>query len=107
MVWEGQVFPSVVCDGDQLPEALHSQPGLLPHLHPDHESRYPRAAVKHQQYDLDPPEDTALEQRGITLGKEPQRFKATAKRDVDGQTFHGSLKRMTSLDLDETCVVFC
>ena len=84
MMWEGQVFPSVMCDGDQLPEALHSQPGLLLHLHPDHESRYPRAAVRHQQYDRDPPEDTALEQRGITLGKEPQRFKATAKRDDDG-----------------------
>ena len=40
--------------------------------------------MKHQQYDLDPPEDTALEQRGITLGKEPQRFKAIAKRDDDG-----------------------
>ena len=75
MVWEGQVFPSVVCDGDQLPEALHSQPGLLLHFHTDHESRYPRAAVKHQLNDRDPPEDTALEQRGITLGKEPQRFK--------------------------------
>ena len=84
MMWEGQVFPSVMCDGDQLPEALPSQPGLLPHLHPDHESRYPRAAVRHQQYDRDPPEDTALEQRGITLGKEPQRFKAIAKRDDDG-----------------------
>ena len=40
--------------------------------------------MKHQQYDRDPPEDTALEQRGITLGKEPQRFKAIAKRDDDG-----------------------
>ena len=84
MMWEGQVFPMVMCDGDQLPEALHSQPRLLPHLHPDHESRYPRAAVRHQQYDCDPPEDTALEQRGITLGKEPQRFRATAKREDDG-----------------------
>ena len=84
MVWEGQVCPSVVCDGDQLPEALHSQPGLLLHLHTDHESRYPRAVVKHQLNDRDPPEDTALEQRGITLGKEPQRFRATAKRADDG-----------------------
>ena len=96
MMWEGQVFPMVLCDGDQLPEAFHSEPGLLPHLHADHESRYPRAAVKHCLDDLDPPEDLRLEQRGIQLGKAPQRYTPLPSVKEKTDTFHGSLQSMTS-----------
>ena len=92
MMREGQIFPMVLCEGDQLPEAFHSEPGLLPHLHADHESRYPRAAVKHCLDDVDPPEDFGLEQRGIQLGKAPQRY--TPLPSVKKDTFHGSLKSM-------------
>ena len=97
MMWEGQVFPMVLCDGDQLPEAFHSEPGLLPHLHADHESRYPRAAVKHCLDDLDPPEDFGLEQRGIQLGKAPQRYTPLPSVKEKTDTFHGSLQSMNSL----------
>ena len=48
--------------------------------------------MRHQQYDCDPPEDTALEQRGIQLGKAPQRY--TPLPSVKKDTFHGSLKSM-------------
>ena len=94
MMWEGQIFPMVLCEGDQLPEAFHSEPGLLPHLHADHESRYPRAAVKHCLDDLDPPEDFGLEQRGIQLGKAPQRYTPLPSVKEKKDTFHGSLKSM-------------
>ena len=33
MVWEGREFPVVECDGDRLPEALPSQPGLRLQFH--------------------------------------------------------------------------
>ena len=95
MVWEDHEFPVVDCDGDRLLEALHSLPGSLLHLHEDHEARYPRAAVRHQQQDLDPPENSLLEQRGIMLGSHPRRFPAggTAsvladKRSADEPTKH-------------------
>ena len=61
-----------------LPEAYESQPGLLPHMHGDEEARYPRAVVEHEPGDLEPEENTVLEQRGVALGQRAPRPLARA-----------------------------
>ena len=65
-------------EGAVLPEAYESLPGLLPHMHGDQEARYPKAVVEHEPGDVEPEENTVLEQRGVALGQRSPRPPAQA-----------------------------
>ena len=57
-----------------MPEAYRSEAGLLPHLHCDVESRYPKAQAAGEVDDPDPPEHQGLEARGELLGQGTARY---------------------------------
>ena len=72
--WEGVTFPAVEHEDEWLPEAFMSEPGMLPHLHADEKTRYPRAAVRHHPGDEDPWCSDSLEKRGVAIGQgQPRR----------------------------------
>ena len=73
MVWQGVAFPAVEFKQVTFLEAYQSEPGVLPHLHVDEKTRYPRAAVHHDPGDEDPWCDDSLETRGTTLGQQQPR----------------------------------
>ena len=85
--WQGRQFPR---GEGELPEAFDSTPGMLPHLHPDHLARYPRAICEHHPGDSDPPSDDHLEKHGEEIGRGGltlQSRKATPERLVhSGET---------------------
>ena len=74
IAWQGATFPAVEHDEEWLPEAFLSEPGVLPHLHTDEGTRYPRAVVRHHPGDEDPWCDNSLETRGVAIGQcQPRR----------------------------------
>ena len=74
IAWQGATFPAVEHDEEWLPEAFLSEPGVLPHLHTDEGTRYPRAVVRHHPGDEDPWCDNSLEARGVAIGQcQPRR----------------------------------
>ena len=82
---------------DDLPEALSSDVGRLPHEHDDLASRYPRAIVCHRPLDQDPaPSTDWLEDRGKLLGQSRRRLcemrlesaKSSVKAQAAGPTRH-------------------
>ena len=68
VTWQGRCFPRA--EGyDDLPDAHTSRRGLLPHLHADLDSRFPRAEFPaDEENEPQEPEDW-LEQRGQKIGK--------------------------------------
>ena len=73
MVWQGVTFPAVEFEGETLPEAFLSEPGVLPHFHSDEKTRYPKATVHHHPSDEDPLCGDSFETRGTTLGQQQPR----------------------------------
>ena len=53
-----------------VPEALPAREGPLPHLHDDHEDRFPKAVACCALDDCDPPGEEGLEERGKAIGIE-------------------------------------
>ena len=74
ILWEGRVFPFTTEDGEKVPEAYRSKTGLLPHLHEDLDSRYPRARAAGEVDDPDPPGHDGLEARGDCIGRGAARY---------------------------------
>ena len=68
------MFPFTFEDGERVPEAYRSEAGLLPHLHHDVESRYPKARAAGEVDDPDPPEHQGLEIRGDEIGRGTARY---------------------------------
>jgi hypothetical protein len=70
MPWHGKVFPRC-SDGDSdTPEALPAREGVLPHLHDDHDDRFPKAVACCALDDCDPPGEEGFEERGKAIGIE-------------------------------------
>ena len=76
MDWDGRRFP-VGGDGGQggVPEAFRCEEGVLPHMHQDVELRFPKAIAGEALEDMDPPDNSSLEERGTRRGKDGVRFR--------------------------------
>ena len=71
MDWHGRQFPHTTLDGDVLPDAFMHDDGLLPHLHGNFETIFPKAYACEDLSDEDPFEDVSLEACGIRIGRAP------------------------------------
>ena len=85
MTWHGRVFPRCAEDGVETPEALPALDGVLPHLHADHEDRFPVAVACAKLDDKDPDDSDYLEENGRKIGRElgASCGEKLAKKDVD------------------------
>ena len=69
MQHEERTFPVVECEGEFVVEAYAHTHDLLPHLHGELESLFPRAVAKEEEAEGEDTSPCGYEQRGESMGK--------------------------------------
>ena len=69
MQHEERTLPAVECEGEFVVEAYAHTHDLLPHLHCELESLFPRAVAKEEEAEGEDTSPCGYEQRGESLGK--------------------------------------
>ena len=93
--WHRQLFLAVEHEAMLLPEACESKPDFLSHMYGDQEACYPRAVVEHESGDVEPEQNTVLEQRGVARGATCTKASGASPCSIPGRRTSGRTSQIS------------